>query len=99
MMPRRKRCSVSSSNLTRRRYHARVPLTDDEIRHEVLVQSRRAYVPTPDLRVIERPGWMQTITPSLPHGGNNGVAHAELSAAEADEVIDRVIAEYRALGV
>src|SRR3954469_13770825 len=99
MMPRRKRCSVSSSNLTGRRYHARVPLTDAEIRHEVLVQSRHAYVATPDLRLIERPGWMQIITPSLPRGGNNGVAHAELTDAEADAVIDHTIAEYADLGL
>ena len=74
-------------------------LTDEQIREEVLVSPRHAFIETPDLRVIERPGWMQIITPSLTRGGNNEVAHAELSDDEADAVIDAVIAEYAALGV
>ncbi len=73
----------------RKRYHARVPLTAAEIRHEVLVVPRRAWLEVPDLRVIERPGWMQIVTPSFTRGGNNEVAHAELSergaAARVDE--------------
>jgi hypothetical protein len=76
-----------------------VTLTAEQIREEVLVSPRRAYILTPDLRVIERPGWSQIITPSLTRGGNNEVSHAELSDDEADAVIDAVIEEYRALGV
>jgi len=74
-------------------------IDDAEIREEVLVRTRRAYLPAPDLRVIERPGWFQLITPSMRDGGMNEVCLAVLDAAEVDEVIDRTIAEYRALGI
>nr|MBA3462133.1 hypothetical protein [Deltaproteobacteria bacterium] len=74
-------------------------LTEEQIREEVLVSPRRAFIQTPDLRVIERPGWTQIITPSFTRGGNNDISHAELSDDEADAVIDAVIAEYQALGV
>lgn len=59
---------------------------------------RRAWLPIPDLRVVERPGWLQIITPSMSRG-NNEVVHAELSEEDADAVIDRTIAEYQALGL
>jgi len=76
-----------------------VPLTAAEIRDEVLVVPRRAWLAVPDLRVIERAGWLQIVTPSFTRGGNNEVAHAELADDEADAIIDQTIAEYHALGV
>lgn len=66
---------------------------------EVVVTPRRAFVPLPDLRVIERPGWLQLITPSLKDGGLNEVAFCSLDEGEADAVIDATIAEYRAHGI
>jgi GNAT superfamily N-acetyltransferase len=66
---------------------------------EVVVAPRRAYLPLAGLRVVERPGWLQLVTPALKQGGLNEVAHAALDAGEADAVIDVVVAEYRALGV
>lgn len=66
---------------------------------EVVDVPRRAYLPLPDLRVIERPGWMQIITPSFRTGGFNGVSKTVLAADEADAVIAQTIAEYRALGI
>lgn len=66
---------------------------------EVVDVPRRAYLPLPDLRVIERPGWMQIITPSFREGGFNGVSKAVLADDEADAVIAATIAEYRALGI
>jgi GNAT superfamily N-acetyltransferase len=74
-------------------------MNDDELLHEVLIASRRAFVPMPDTRVIERPGWMQLVTPSLPEGGLNEVCLAVLAPDEADAVIDATIESYRALGV
>jgi GNAT superfamily N-acetyltransferase len=74
-------------------------MNDDELLHEVLVASRRAFVPMPDTRVIERPGWMQTITPSMPECALNEVSLVVLSPAEADAVIDETLASYRELGV
>lgn len=71
----------------------------DELLHEVLVASRRAFVPLPDTRVIERPGWMQLITPSLRTGGMNEVCLATLPPDEADAIIDRTLAEYREQGI
>lgn len=90
---------MSTSNRTRQRYHADVPLTAAEIRHEVLVVPRRAWLELPDLQVVERPGWLQIVTPSITRGGNNEVVHAELSDEEAEAAIDRVSAEYRARGL
>src|SRR6185503_9099258 len=64
-----------------------------------MVVSRRSYPPLPELRVIERPGWMQIITPSIKTGGLNEVMFSALDERDADAVIDAAIAEYRALGV
>jgi hypothetical protein len=66
---------------------------------EVLVPPRRAFVPMPGLRVVERAGWMQLITPWQKDGGLNGVSLSVLEDSEANAVIDATIAEYRALGV
>lgn len=74
-------------------------LTADDLLEEVIVAPRRAYLPLADLRVIERPGWLQIITPSFRRGGFNEVALAALDPDEADAVIDATIAEYRALGL
>jgi len=71
---------------------------DDEILAEVVDQPRHAYVVLPDMRVIERPGWFQLITPSFTQGGFNDV-HAELDEADADRVIAETIDEYRRLGL
>jgi GNAT superfamily N-acetyltransferase len=74
-------------------------LTADEIRREALETPRRAYLPLPDLRVIERPGWMQIITPSFTAGGFNEVSHAVLAADAADAAIAETIATYRDAGL
>ncbi|HEU4408152.1 MAG TPA: GNAT family N-acetyltransferase [Polyangiaceae bacterium] len=74
-------------------------LPADEIFEEVVVTPRGAYVPLPDLRVVERPGWLQLVTPSLKDGGLNEIAFAALDERHADAVIDVALAEYRALGV
>jgi GNAT superfamily N-acetyltransferase len=66
---------------------------------EVLACPRRAFVPMPGLRVVERPGWQQLVTPWLRDGGLNGVSLSVLDSSEADAVIDATIAEYRALGL
>jgi GNAT superfamily N-acetyltransferase len=74
-------------------------LSEQEILDEVMVVARRSYPPLPDLRVIERPGWLQIITPSIKTGGLNEVLFSALDERSADEVIDAAIGEYRALGV
>ncbi len=74
-------------------------LTDAEILDEVMVSPRRTYLALPDLQLVDRPGWLQISTPSIRDGGMNEVVHAELAADEADAVIARVCADYRALGV
>jgi GNAT superfamily N-acetyltransferase len=76
-----------------------LPLGPADLLEEVVVAPRRAYVPVPDLRVIERPGWLQLVTPSFRRGGLNGVLVAVLDPDTADAVIDATIAEYRALGI
>lgn len=74
-------------------------LSPDEVRHEAVVKPRYARGTYLDIRVVERPGWYQLITPSFRHGGFNEVAFARLAADDADAVIDATIAEYAALGL
>lgn len=74
-------------------------LTAQALLDEVLVVPRRAYPPLRDLRVIERPGWLQIITPSVKSGGLNEVLQSELDEPGADAAIDAAIADYRALGL
>ncbi|WP_266215347.1 GNAT family N-acetyltransferase [Paraliomyxa miuraensis] len=74
-------------------------MNDAEALQELLMALRRAFVPLPDTRVIERPGWMQLVTPSLRDGGMNEVCLAVLDPDEADAVIDATLAEYRDLGI
>ena len=71
----------------------------EELLHEVLVAPRGAFVLLPDTRIIERPGFWQIMTPSLRGGGMNEVACTELPDAEADAIIDEMIASYRRLGI
>ncbi|HYO65694.1 MAG TPA: hypothetical protein VEU33_06390, partial [Archangium sp.] len=66
---------------------------------EVLETARRAFIPLPDTQVIERPGWLQLITPSLRQGGLNEVAYSALDEKEADAVIDETLEQYRRLGL
>lgn len=72
---------------------------DEAIFEEVFVTPRSASLPVPDSRRIERPGWVQIITPSFRTGGLNEVTFSALGDDEADAVIDATIAEYRALGI
>lgn len=74
-------------------------LSPSDILREVVETPRRAFAPIPDLRVVEREGWFQIITPWFRRGGFNEIAHAVLAEPDADAVIDRTIAEYRALGI
>ena len=74
-------------------------MSDEAIFEEVIVAPRKAFPPLPDLRVIERPGWLQIVTPSINTGGFNEVAFSALDEADADRVIDATIAAYRELGL
>src|SRR5689334_19770709 len=64
-----------------------------------MVTPRRSFPLLGDLRVIERPGWMQIVTPSVTTGALNEVLFSALDERDADAVIDAAIAEYRALGL
>ncbi|MEJ7735696.1 MAG: GNAT family N-acetyltransferase [Polyangiaceae bacterium] len=69
------------------------------ILEEALMGARRSFLALPDLRVVERPGWLQIVTPSFRDGSFNGVSQSVLSSAEADAMIDATVAEYRSLGI
>ncbi len=60
---------------------------------------RRAYPRLPDLQVIERPGWLQIVTPSMKTGGTNEVIYSLLDEESADAAIDAAVATYRVLGL
>jgi GNAT superfamily N-acetyltransferase len=71
----------------------------DALTEEVMVAPRYAFPRPPDLRVIERPGWLQIVTPSIKTGGCNEVIYSLLDEAGADAAIDEAIAIYRDLGL
>ncbi len=73
--------------------------TEAELLEAAVFAPRRAFVPMPDTQVIERPGWMQILTPSFKDGGMNEVSQSVLSDDEADAVIDATIDTYRGLGL
>jgi hypothetical protein len=73
-------------------------MSRDEIVNEIIERPRHAFVPLPDLRLIERAGWRQIITPSLKTGGLNEVSFARLEEAELERVVDETIAQYKAHG-
>jgi ribosomal protein S18 acetylase RimI-like enzyme len=70
-----------------------------DLLEEVIVTPRRAFPRLPDLQVIERPGWLQIVTPSIKTGGLNEVIYSSLDEHEADSTIDTAIAMYRDLGL
>lgn len=74
-------------------------VTRSERLREVLEAPRRAFISLPDTQVIERPGWLQLVTPSLRQGGLNEVAFSALDEHEADAVIDETLELYRRLGL
>ncbi len=51
-----------------------------------------------DTRIVERPGWYQVVTPSAPAYVLNEVVLSQVDEADAERVIDEVIAEYAAAG-
>ncbi len=70
-----------------------------DLLEEVIVTPRRAFPRLPDLQVIERPGWLQIVTPSLKTGGLNEVIYSLLEERDADATIDTAIATYRERGL
>lgn len=64
----------------------------EELLHELLVVPRWS-----GTQVIERPGWLQLITPTFRQGGLNEVVFSQVDPRDADEVIDTTIARYREL--
>ncbi|CAN5875102.1 hypothetical protein BH11MYX3_BH11MYX3_07540 [soil metagenome] len=74
-------------------------MSPEEILDEVMVVPRRAFPTLPDMRVIERTGWLQIITPSIKSGALNEVAYSALEGPDVDAIIDAAVAEYRALGL
>lgn len=77
----------------------RAVLDEAEVRHEALVAPRRAFVPMPDTRVIERPGWMQLLTPSMRAGGLNEVSSSQIPRTRVEAVVDATLGEYREHGI
>jgi len=74
-------------------------MSAEAIFEEVIVTTRRSFPALPDLRLVERPGWLQIVTPSIKTGGLNEVLYSALDEQNADAVIDATIAEYRELGL
>lgn len=73
--------------------------THEELVDELVIVTRRAFVPWAGTQVIKRPGWLQLVTPSFRQGGLNEVIHAQLDEHQADAMIDAAIAGYRELGL
>ena len=75
------------------------PWTAASRRAEAMRAPIGTHLSRPGLRIVERPGWYQKIVPSVKNGAMNEIIVSRLSDAEADEVIDRTMAEYASLGV
>jgi GNAT superfamily N-acetyltransferase len=56
-------------------------------------------LPAVDMRIIERDGWYQTITPSTRSMQGNEVVWSRVAAVDAERVARETIAEYAALGL
>lgn len=56
-------------------------------------------LPAADMRVIERDGWYQVITPSTGSTQGNEVLYSRVPEADAERVVRETIAEYAALGL
>ncbi|MBK8251852.1 MAG: GNAT family N-acetyltransferase [Polyangiaceae bacterium] len=76
-----------------------LPLSPADIQYEALIAPRNAIVPCPDTQIIEKPGFWQIMTPSLPHGGMNEVCCDELPENECDEIVAQIVANYRRLNL
>jgi len=70
----------------------------DKVR-ETLLATVGSALEWPDMRIIERDGWYQLITPSTRSAIANEVAVSQIPDDDADAVIDRTCAEYAAAGV
>jgi len=70
-----------------------------DLMHEVVVTPRYAFPRVPEVRVIERPGWLQIVTPSIKTGRLNEVIYSALADEDIDRIIDETIAGYRDQGL
>jgi GNAT superfamily N-acetyltransferase len=70
-----------------------------DLLEEVIVTPRRAFPRLPGLQLIERPGWLQIVTPSIKTGVLNEVIYSLLDERGADATIEAAIATYRELGL
>src|ERR1017187_5585418 len=61
---------------------------------ELIDVPRREFVRLPDTQVIERPGWLQIIPPSLRQEGLNKVSLSVPAPSEVDQVIDVTLGMY-----
>jgi len=74
-------------------------VTREEVVRELIDGPSRAYVPFPELEVIERPDFARLTCSLFPTGGFNGVSRTRVSAAEVDALIDETLADYRRRGL
>ena len=66
----------------------------ERLEHELFIAPQRAFVPRPDTRVVERPGWTHIITPGLVRGGINEVVHCDLAPDAVESAIDGAFREF-----
>jgi hypothetical protein len=66
-----------------------------ELYSALITGPRRAFVPQPDTKVIDRPGWFQLLTPSFRQGGLNEVHWAILPEDQGAPVVAETIADYQ----
>jgi GNAT superfamily N-acetyltransferase len=66
---------------------------------EAVVAPRRARIVVPGMEIIERPDWVQIVTPSFTQGSLNEVSFSAMPDEDADRIIDETIARYRRRGL
>jgi GNAT superfamily N-acetyltransferase len=71
--------------------------TDEEKRRAAIEAPLGAGLRFADARIIERPGWLQIVTPSAPVGMQNEVLLSVLADEDVERAIDDAIATYHAV--
>jgi GNAT superfamily N-acetyltransferase len=70
-----------------------MPISGERKLRAAMLGPKGCHLLRADTRVVERPGWYQLITPSDPSPSLNEILFSSLGD-DADEVIDRTVAEY-----
>ncbi|MFZ5442600.1 MAG: GNAT family N-acetyltransferase [Myxococcota bacterium] len=73
--------------------------SEADVLRELIDGPARAFVPFPELEVVERPDFARLTCALFPSGGFNGVSRMKVADDVADRLIDETLADYRRRGL